>query len=62
MYFHQSMAQEDSGDLVEEVMKEVNGRVENAHCKIVPIKLVPEDTFTLPSVWSIKIKINLVTN
>ena len=62
MYFHQSMAQEDSGDLVEEVMKEVNGRVDNAHCKIVPIKLVPEDTVTLPSVWSIKIKINLVTN
>ena len=31
MYFHQAMAQEDSGDFVEAVVKEVNGHVDNAH-------------------------------
>ena len=36
MYFRQAMAQEDSGDFVEAVMKEVNGCVDNAHWKLVP--------------------------
>ena len=38
MYFHQTMSQEESGDFVGVVEKEVNGHVENAHWKIVPIE------------------------
>ena len=52
MYFHQARAQEDSGDFVEAVVKEVNGHVLNAHWKLVPIQSVPEDIDILPSVWS----------
>ena len=62
MYFHQAMAQEDSGDFVEEVMKEVNGHVDNSHWKLVPIESVPEDTNVLTSLWSMQRKRNLVTN
>ena len=36
MYFHQAMAQEDSGDFLEAVVKEVNGHVDNSHLKLVP--------------------------
>ena len=56
------MAHEDSGDFVEAVVKEVNGHVENSHWKLVPIESVPEDTDILPSVFSMRRKINLVTN
>ena len=52
IYFHQAMAQEDSGDFVEAVVKEVNGHVLNAHWRLVPIQSVPEDIDILPSVWS----------
>ena len=38
MYFHQAMAQEYSDDFVETVVKEVNGHVDIAHCKLVPIE------------------------
>ena len=38
MYFHQYMAQEESGNFVEAVVKEVNVHVDNTHCKLVPIK------------------------
>ena len=62
MYFHQAISQEDSGDFVEAVLKEVNGHVDNAHWKLVPIESVPEDTDTLPSMWSMRRKRNLVTN
>ena len=51
MYFHQAMSQEDSGDFAGAVVKEVNGHIENAHGKLVPIKSVPEDTNILPYVW-----------
>ena len=37
MYFHQAMAQDDSGKVLEAVVKEVNGRVYNTHWDIVPI-------------------------
>ena len=62
MYFHQAMAQGDSGDFVEVVVKEVNGHVDNSHWKLVPIESVPEDTNILPSIWSMRRKRNLVTN
>ena len=62
MYFHQDMVQEDSGDFVEAVVKEVNGHVENAHWKLVPIDSVHEDTDILPSVWYLRRKRNIVTN
>ena len=52
VYFHQAMAQEDGGDLVEAVVKEVNGHVDNARWKLVTIEYMPEDTNILPSVWS----------
>ena len=51
MYFHKAMAQEDSGDFVEEVLEEFNGHVDNAHWKLVPIVSVTEDTDILSSVW-----------
>ena len=38
MYFHQSMAQEDSGDFLEAVVKEVNVQIDNVHWRLVPIK------------------------
>ena len=62
MYFHQAMAQEDSGNVLEAVVKEVNGHVDNSHWKLVPIESVPEDTNILPSVWSMQRRRNLVTN
>ena len=31
IYFHQAMVQEDSGDFVEAVVKEINGHVDNSH-------------------------------
>ena len=62
MYFHQAMAQEDSGEFVEAVVKEVNGHVDNSHWKLVPVESVPEDNDILPSVWSMQRKRNLVTN
>ena len=43
-------------------MKEVNGHIYNTHWKLVPIESVPEDTNILPSVWSMRRKINIVTN
>ena len=61
MYFHKVMAQEYSVGFVDAVVKVVNGHVDNAHCKIVLIKSVPEDTNILPSFWSIRIKRNIVT-
>ena len=36
IYFHQAIAQEDSGDFVEPVVKKVNGHIDNAHWKLVP--------------------------
>ena len=62
MYFHQTMDQEDSGDFVEAVVKEVNCHVDNAHWKLVLIESVPEDTDILSYVWSMQRKRNLVTN
>ena len=62
MYFHQSMAQEDSGDFLEAVVKEVNGHIGNALWKLSPMKSVPEDTNILPSLWSTQSNINIVTN
>ena len=62
MYFHQAMAQDDSGEFVEAVVKEVNGHVDNTHWELIPIESVPEDTDILPSVWSMRRKRNLVTN
>jgi len=62
MYFHQAMAQDDSGDFVDAVVKEVNGHVDNTHWELIPIADVPEDTDVLPSVWSMRRKRNLVTN
>ena len=62
MYFYQEISQEDSGDFVEEMVKEVNGHVNNAHWKLFPIAYVPEDIDILPSVWSIRRKRNIVTN
>ena len=56
------MAQEDSGDFLEAVMKEVNGHIYNTHWKLVPIESVPEDTDILPSVWSMQRNRNLITN
>ena len=44
MYLHQAMAQEDSGNFVETVVKEVNVHVDNAYWKLVPIESFPEDT------------------
>ena len=41
MYFHQAMAQEDSGDIVEAVVKKVNCSGDNAHWKLFPTKSVP---------------------
>ena len=37
MYFHQTMSQEESGDFVAVVEKEVNRHVENADWKLFPI-------------------------
>ena len=37
MYFHQDMDQEDSGDFMEEVVKEVNVHFDKVHWKLVPI-------------------------
>ena len=62
MYFHQTMAQEDSGDFVDAVVKEVNGYVENAHWKHVPAKSVPEYTDIFPSIWYMQIKRNIFIN
>ena len=62
MYLHQAMDHEYSGDFVEAVVKEVDGHVDNAHWKLVPIESVPEDTNILPSVCSMQRKRNLVTN
>ena len=62
MYFHQAMAQEDSGDLWEAGVKEVNGHVDNTHWKLVSIEYVPEDTDIPPYVWFIQRNINIVTN
>ena len=62
MYFHHSMAQEDSGDFVEAAVKEVNGHVDNAHWELVPIESVSEGTDILPYMWSIQIKRNIITN
>ena len=62
MHFHQAIAQEDSGNFLEAVVKEVNGHVHNAHWNLVPIESVPEDTDILPSMWSMQRKINFVTN
>ena len=43
-------------------MKEVSWHIENSHWKLFPINSVPEDTVILTSVWSMKIKKNIVTN
>ena len=56
------MAQDDSGDFVDAVVKEVNGHVDNTHWGLIPIADVPEDTNVLPSMWSMRRKRNLVTN
>ena len=62
MYFHQAMAQEESGDFVEAAVNEVNGYVENAHWKLVPTESFTENTNILPSVWSTQREKNIVTN
>ena len=36
MYFHQAMAQEDSGDFVEAVAKEVNGHIDKRTLETSP--------------------------
>ncbi len=52
MYLHQALRQPDSKDIVEAVIKEVNGHVDNNHWKLIPRTEVPEGTEVVPSVWA----------
>jgi hypothetical protein len=54
MYLHQALRQPDSRELMEAVIKEVNGHVERKHWAIVKQDTVPEDIEVLPSVWSMR--------
>jgi hypothetical protein len=62
MYLHQALKQEDAPQLVEAVVREINGHVENNHWELVKRDSVPDDAQIVPSVWSLWRKRNLTTS
>jgi hypothetical protein len=61
MYLHQVLRQPDAREFVEAVIKEVNGHIDNNHCKLIPRSEVPDDTEIVPSVWTLQRKQDLTT-
>jgi hypothetical protein len=61
MYLHQALRQPDSREFMEAVIKEVNGHVDNDHCKLIPRTEVPEGTEVVSSVWAMQCKQDLTT-
>ncbi len=61
MYLHQALRQPDARELVEAVIKEVNGHINNNHWKLIPHTEVPEGTEVVPSVWAMQRKQDLTT-
>ena len=54
MYLHQALHQPDARELVEAVIKEVNGHIDNNHWKLILRIEVPEGTEVVPSVWAMQ--------
>jgi hypothetical protein len=54
-YLHQALClrQPDAREFVEAIIKEINGHINNNHCKLILRREVPEDTEVVPSVWAI---------
>jgi hypothetical protein len=61
MYLHQVLNQPDSRELVEAIIKELNGHIDNNHWKLIPRTEVPEGTEVVPSVWAMQCKQDLTT-
>eukprot|EP00956_Cyclotella_meneghiniana_P028259 scaffold65189_cov41-Cyclotella_meneghiniana.AAC.1 len=62
MYFHQAMRQADADEFAKAVVKEVYGHIKQKHWKLVPRSEVPEDSEVIPSVWSMRRKLDITTN
>jgi hypothetical protein len=54
IYLHQALHQPDARELVEAVIKEVNGHIDNNHWKLILRIEVPEGTEVVPSVWAMQ--------
>ncbi len=61
MYLHQALHQPDAREFVEAFIKEINGRIDNNHWKLIPLTEVLEDTEVIPSVWAMQCNCDLTT-
>jgi hypothetical protein len=62
MYLQQALCQPDASQLIDAVIHEVNGHVENKHRTLIKRFEVPEDADVVPSVWSMRCKRDITTN
>ncbi len=62
MYLQQVLKQPDVKELVQAVIKEVNGHVDSNNCMLQKQSNVPEDIQIVPSLWSLQCKRDLTTN
>ena len=62
MYYHQAMNQPNAWEFAWALVKEVNGHVDNGNWELMPCSKVPEGVDSVPSVWAMHRKWDLVTD
>ncbi len=62
MYLQKALRQPDAKEIVQAVVKEVNGHVDSNNWTLKKRDEVPDDAQIVPSVWSMRRKRNLTTN
>jgi hypothetical protein len=61
IYYNQALQQPDVKQFVNDIVKEVNGYVDNKHWILVKQKDVPKDAQVVPSFWAMWRRLNLIT-
>ena len=62
MYFHKGLQQPNAICFVQEVVKEVNGCVNNKQWELIKLSDVPKNMEMVPLVWTLHHKDKLITN
>ncbi|KAL7523209.1 hypothetical protein ACHAWF_000425, partial [Thalassiosira exigua] len=62
IYYHQAIRQDDAAEFEKAVVKEINGHVDNGHWQIIRKSEIPDGHSTVPSIWSMRRKCDLITN
>ena len=58
---HETMRESDRGKFIKAMVKEVEDHVKHDHCELVRRDKVPAGTKVLDSVWSMKLKRDIMT-